>query len=135
MARRLIKIAKELNVATSTIVEYLSKSGFDIENKPTAKISDDMYDELLKEFSNSMAEKVQADSLIIGSRIPQEEERKVPVETTTVSTPIRLMQQEIPTLSTTHFITQNTQPSLLLDIFMVSWHTISQAMLRTTSCQ
>ena len=94
MARRLIKIAKELNVATSTIVEYLSKSGFDIENKPTAKISDDMYDELLKEFSNSMAEKVQADSLIIGSRIPQEEERKVPVETTTVSTPVPPPEEE-----------------------------------------
>ena len=57
MAQRLVKIAKELNVGTSTIVEYLSNNGFEIENKPTAKVEDDMYALLLKEFSNSMEEK------------------------------------------------------------------------------
>ena len=73
MAGRLIKIAKELNVGTSTIVEYLSKNGFEIENKPTAKVSDEMYSELLKEFQNSIAVKEQADQLIIGSRHSQTE--------------------------------------------------------------
>ena len=43
MAKRLVKIAKELNVGTSTIVEHLTNNGFEIENKPTAKISDEMY--------------------------------------------------------------------------------------------
>jgi translation initiation factor IF-2 len=66
MALRLVKIAKELNVATSTIVEYLSNAGFQIENKPTAKVSDEMYQELQKEFSSSVAEKEKADKLIIG---------------------------------------------------------------------
>ena len=68
MSRRLVKIAKELNVGTATIVEHLTKSGFDIENKPTAKITDDMYSELLKEFQGSIAVKEEADKLILGTR-------------------------------------------------------------------
>ncbi len=68
MAKRLVKIAKELNVGTSTIVEHLTNNGFEIENKPTAKISDEMYTELLKEFQKSIAIKEKADQLIIGNR-------------------------------------------------------------------
>jgi len=68
MAKRLIKIAKELNVGTSTIVEFLSENGFELENKPTAKVSDEMYNALLQEFSSSMAVKEKADKLVIGTR-------------------------------------------------------------------
>lgn len=68
MAKRLIKIAKELNVGTSTIVDFLVNSGFEIENKPTAKVSDEMIDELTKEFRGSMDIKEQADQLVIGMR-------------------------------------------------------------------
>ena len=67
MAKRLVKIAKELNVGTSTIVEYLTNAGFEVENKPTAKISDEMYSELTKQFSKSMELKEKADQLIIGT--------------------------------------------------------------------
>jgi translation initiation factor IF-2 len=76
MAKRLIKIAKELNVGTSTIVEHLTSNGFEIENKPTAKISDDMYTELLKEFQKSIAIKEKADQLVIGNRPASEEPDK-----------------------------------------------------------
>lgn len=68
MAQRLVKIAKELNVGTTTIVEHLKNSGFEVENKPTAKISDEMYNELLKEFSTEIAVKEKADQLVIGHR-------------------------------------------------------------------
>jgi translation initiation factor IF-2 len=68
MEKRLVKIAKELNVGTTTIVEHLINSGFEIENKPTAKITDEMYAVLLKEFQKSIAIKEQADQLIIGTR-------------------------------------------------------------------
>ncbi len=78
MAQRLVKIAKELNVGTSTIVEYLAKGGHVIENKPTAKVSDDMYELLLKEFSNSMAVKEKANSIVIGTR--KEEAAPLPLE-------------------------------------------------------
>jgi translation initiation factor IF-2 len=67
-AKMLFKVAKELNVGTTTVVEYLSKKGFDIENKPTAKINDTMYSELVKQFSGDMAIKEKADQLVIGSR-------------------------------------------------------------------
>ncbi len=73
MAKRLVKIAKELNVGTATIVEYLGNNGFVVENKPTAKIDDEMYALLLQEYSNSMEEKEKADKLVIGTRLPQEE--------------------------------------------------------------
>ncbi len=68
MAIRLVKIAKELNVGTTTIVDHLLANGFEIENKPTAKISEDMYEVLVKEFQNSIAVKEKADQLIIGTR-------------------------------------------------------------------
>ena len=86
MSKRLVKIAKELNVGTTTIVDFLKENGFDIENKPTSKVTDEMHDALLKEFSNSIAVKEKADKLVIGNRNQQEEppatvpEVKAPVE-------------------------------------------------------
>jgi len=76
MAKRLVIIAKQLNVGTTTIVEHLNNSGFEIDNKPTAKISDEMYSELLKHFSNEIAVKEKADLLTIGHRQSKEEEAK-----------------------------------------------------------
>jgi len=49
---RLIKVAKELNVGTSTIVEYLSNKGFVIDSNPNSKISDEHYLLLLKEYGS-----------------------------------------------------------------------------------
>ena len=68
MSQRLVKVAKELNVGTDSIVEYLSKKGFVIEAKPTSMISDEMHNLLLQEFSSSMAIKEQADNMVIGTR-------------------------------------------------------------------
>ena len=68
MAKRLIKVAKEFNIATSSIVEFLTKEGFEIENKPIAKVDDDMMNALRKEYSQSAAVKKKADELVIGTR-------------------------------------------------------------------
>ncbi len=77
MSQRLVKVAKELNVGTDSIVEYLAEKGFTIEAKPSTKISDEMHDLLLKEFSGSIAIKEQADNMVIGTRPakPAEEEQ------------------------------------------------------------
>lgn len=64
MAYNLFKIAKELNVATSTIVEYLTSKGIEVENKPIAKISDEVHTLLLEKFSNAMDEKEKAEALL-----------------------------------------------------------------------
>ncbi|GAA5221153.1 translation initiation factor IF-2 [Membranihabitans marinus] len=80
MSKRLVKIAKELNVGTGSIVDFLSNKGFDIDNKPTAKVSDEMYDLLVHEFQGSMAVKEQADQLIIGTNRQHKDEVEKEVE-------------------------------------------------------
>ncbi len=67
MSKRLVKVAKELNVGTGSIVDFLANSGFEVDNKPTAKVSEEMYDLLVQEFRGSMNVKEQADQLVIGT--------------------------------------------------------------------
>ena len=68
MAKRLIKVAKELNVGTSTIVEFLNRNGFEIDDKPIAKVTNEMEASLKKEFQESASIKEKADQLVIGTR-------------------------------------------------------------------
>ena len=50
---RLNKVTKDLNVGVKTIVEFLQKKGYaDIDDNPNAKITDEQYAELVKEFSS-----------------------------------------------------------------------------------
>ncbi|MBI5914916.1 MAG: translation initiation factor IF-2 [Bacteroidetes bacterium] len=70
MDKRLVKVAQELNVGTSTIVDFLSGKGFQIENKPTSKVTEEMEILLLKEFQKDIAEKEKADAMTIGVRPP-----------------------------------------------------------------
>lgn len=79
MSKRLFKVATELNVGTHTIVEFLNNNGFEIEDKPNAKISEEMLSELLKEFQSSAVIKEQADQLVIGSRPVAKKESSVSV--------------------------------------------------------
>lgn len=71
--KRLVKVAKEFNVGISTIVDCLKNNGFEIESKPTSKVTDEMYPVLLKEFQANKAVKEQADALKIGNRNKEEE--------------------------------------------------------------
>ncbi len=50
MPIRLIKVSKNLNVGISSLVEFLHKKGIEVEANPNAKIEDEHYDILLKEF-------------------------------------------------------------------------------------
>jgi translation initiation factor IF-2 len=77
MTKILVKIAKELNVGTTTIVEFLAQKGFVVENKPTSKIDDSMYSELLKEFQKSIAIKEQANQIVIGGRSAVKKEEEI----------------------------------------------------------
>jgi len=63
---RLLKVAKELNIGTATITEYLAGKGFQIENKPTTKITDELYGVLLKEFQGDKTIKEEAKQIAIG---------------------------------------------------------------------
>jgi translation initiation factor IF-2 len=89
MVKNLVKAASEFNIGTSSIVEHLQKKGFVIENKPNAKLSDEMYDELMKEFSSSLAVKEKAEQLIIGKASAAQTAKKETVPPPPpVSTPV-----------------------------------------------
>ena len=64
MALKLIKVAREFNVGLHTIVETLHGKGFtNVEDKPTAEITDEMLVVLKKEFQKDLAIKQEADKL------------------------------------------------------------------------
>ncbi len=86
MATRLVKIASELNVGTSTIVEYLNSHGFEIEDKPSAKVTDEMHEVLVKEFQKDRVIKEQADQLIFGTRPATTQRKDAPVKEKPAST-------------------------------------------------
>jgi translation initiation factor IF-2 len=60
---RLSKIARELNVGISTIVEYLHKKGVKIDSNPNEKITPEQVDMLLKEFSSDLNVKKESEKL------------------------------------------------------------------------
>lgn len=56
---RLNKVAKELSVGVSTIVDFLKKKGFVVDNSPNAKITAKQYELLQREYaSDQMAKKL-----------------------------------------------------------------------------
>ncbi len=64
--RRLSKVAKELNVGISTIVEYLNKKGKGIDSSPNTKVSDDIFELLLNEFQSEKSVKEKSNQMVIG---------------------------------------------------------------------
>ncbi len=64
---RLGKAAREFNIATSTIVEFLSKKGFTIEDSINTKLTNDMYRLLTVEYQSEKNIKEEAQRLEITS--------------------------------------------------------------------
>ena len=64
MAIRLNKATRDLNVGITTVVEFLQKKGYAIEASPNAKITDEQYAELVKEFSTDKNLKKETEKLI-----------------------------------------------------------------------
>ncbi len=60
---RLSKIARELNVGISTIVEFLHKKGVKIDSNPNTKITPEQHDLLLKEYSSDLNVKKESEKL------------------------------------------------------------------------
>ena len=61
---RLFRVAKELNVGSTTLVEHLQEKGFDVRNSPNEKLTGDMYDVLLKEYASEKLIKQRAEQFI-----------------------------------------------------------------------
>ena len=87
MSKRLVKVAQELNVGTSTIVEFLTDKGFEIVNRPTSKVTEEMEALLIQKYSKSIAIKEQADSMTIGVRPGLKKEVPAPEAIVTTAPP------------------------------------------------
>lgn len=72
VVKRLSKVARELNVGISTIVEFLGSQGKEVSSNPNTKIGEDLYMILLEEYQKEKFEKEKADNVII-----DQPERKV----------------------------------------------------------
>ena len=68
--KQLIQVGRELGVGLETIHEYLVKKGFEIEKKPNAKVTEDMFDVLVEHFQADIAIKNKAEQILIGSKPP-----------------------------------------------------------------
>ncbi len=62
-ATRLSKAAREFNVGISTIIEFLQKKGFDIDSNPNTKISPELYELLVREYSSDLNVKKESEKL------------------------------------------------------------------------
>ncbi|MDR0768413.1 MAG: translation initiation factor IF-2 [Dysgonamonadaceae bacterium] len=61
MSIRLNLVTRNLNVGLSTIVDFLQKKGFSAASNPNAKISDEEYALLVKEFAKDQSIKIEAE--------------------------------------------------------------------------
>jgi len=64
MSIRLNKVTRDLNVGMSTLVDFLQKRGHVVENNPNSKITEEEYEMLVKEFSQDMSLKQEAERLV-----------------------------------------------------------------------
>ena len=62
--KRLSKIAKELNVGISSLVDHLKSKGVEIESSPNTKVEEDAYNILLEEFEDAKIEKAKAKEVV-----------------------------------------------------------------------
>lgn len=65
---RLSQAARKLNVGHNTILDFLEKKGFEVENNPNAKLTPEQFNLLSKEFAASATEKREASGLTIGTK-------------------------------------------------------------------
>ena len=75
-AQRLSKVARELNVGISTIVDFLDSKGIKIEANPNTKIEDDTYKVLSDEFQEEKSAKEESKNV----NLPSNERESVSLE-------------------------------------------------------
>ncbi len=66
MAKRLNKVAKEFNISISTIVDFLSTKGMNIDSNPNTKIESDILSVLEGQFADDKVAKLNSETVDIG---------------------------------------------------------------------
>lgn len=70
---RLNKVLRELNISLDRAVDYLESEGYEIEARPTAKVSNDLYQVLVDEFQTDKSKRVASKE--VGEEQKREQER------------------------------------------------------------
>ena len=63
MSVRLNKVLKEFNIGLQTVVDLLEKKGYSVEADLNAKITQEQYDIVKKEFGNDKTQKMEAEDI------------------------------------------------------------------------
>lgn len=63
--KRLSRVARDLNVATTTIQEYLKKQGIDVGTNPNVKLTEDTYELLLDKFQTDKKAREKAEQVVL----------------------------------------------------------------------
>ncbi len=110
---RLSKLARELNVGISTLIEEAEKKGIKIENNPNTKLSQDIVQVLEKEFAKDKSVKEESKAIGLHTRHKKEsvvieekqveapkaevkEQPEILIKNTTLSAPVREKKEEPP---------------------------------------
>ena len=83
MSVRLNKVVRDLNVGIDTVVNFLQKKGIEIDSNPNAKINDEQYEMLVKEFAPDKILKKESDSIS-----QERQKRPAPAEKVVEPTPV-----------------------------------------------
>src|SRR5438105_2794421 len=75
--RRLKQVAVEFNIAVSTVVDFLNGKGIAIENKPTSKVTEEAYFELLQKFQPDKITRQKSDNLKLTPLIHREDREQL----------------------------------------------------------
>ncbi|MBT3384879.1 MAG: translation initiation factor IF-2 [Prolixibacteraceae bacterium] len=70
---RLSKLAREFNVGTHTIVEFLHKKGFDVDSSPNSKVVEEAVQLLEKEYKIDISLKKESEKISLMSHRPKKE--------------------------------------------------------------
>jgi translation initiation factor IF-2 len=65
---RLGQVARKLNVGLNTITDYLASKGQKVDHNPNARITEEHYQLLMREFQSSFQDKKEASELVIGGK-------------------------------------------------------------------
>ncbi len=90
---RIASVARELNLGISTIAEHLNGKGFDIDAKPTSKLTEEMYNLLLQDFRQEKEMKDEATQINLGGQ--PKEERSIQSSTPSTQAKKKKEQEEV----------------------------------------
>lgn len=90
---RLSQVARKLNVGSSTIVDFLSNKGFDVDSSPNSKINSEQYRMLATEFAGSASDKEEASGLTIGKK--HVENQVIKAQTDTPEPPVKEEEEKV----------------------------------------